>query len=365
MVVALSFTVALDEDTLIIDLMSVSSPNNEWIWDTGSGTHLCHDKSLFSQLSMGKPYQMNAYSGTINVEGVGTVKFTHLINNVTQKIVLNNVGFAPTGKRNLISGSRAMEAGCTWSDKQDEILVRNKVNKPILKFTRHKGLFKLSATGYSSDSNDVKSTSINGNRVNVIENKSIGDLELWHRRMMHTNIDSMVNMSKGDIARGLPKLIKKEMNCITCIKAKQTKHYGKAKTKITLSEVLDLVHTDVWGPTKYESKGGAKYYVSFVDDYSRWIKTYVMKSKSQVIDCFKDYIGYMKRLTGAKIKRLRSDNETEYCNDKLKQICKTHNIKHEVTNIYSPHMNGVAKRFNRSAIETLRATIVDDNMDRI
>uniref|UniRef100_T1IYA1 Uncharacterized protein n=1 Tax=Strigamia maritima TaxID=126957 RepID=T1IYA1_STRMM len=257
---------------------------------------------------------------------------------------LNNVGFAPTGKRNLISGSRTMEAGCTWSGKQDEIFVCNKVNKPILKFTRSKGLFKLSATGYSSDSNEVKSTSINGNKVNVIENTSIGDLELWHRRMMHTNIDSMVNMSKGDIARGLPKLVKKEMNCITCIKAKQTKHYGKAKTKITSLGVLDLVHTDVWGLTKYESKGGVKYCVSFVDDYTRWVKVYVMKSKSQVIDCFKDYISYMKRLTGAKIKRLRSDNGTEYCNDKLKQICKTHNIKHEVTNIYSPHMNGLSQK---------------------
>uniref|UniRef100_T1IZH4 Integrase catalytic domain-containing protein n=1 Tax=Strigamia maritima TaxID=126957 RepID=T1IZH4_STRMM len=43
----------------------------------------------------------------------------------------------------------------------------------------------------------------------------------------------------------------------------------------------------------------------------------------------------------------------------------THNIKHEVTNIYSPHMNGVGERFNRSAIEALRATIVDDNLDQV
>uniref|UniRef100_T1IRC2 Retroviral polymerase SH3-like domain-containing protein n=1 Tax=Strigamia maritima TaxID=126957 RepID=T1IRC2_STRMM len=236
---SVSFLMALDEDALIIDSMR---------------THLCHDKSLFSQLFMRKPYQMNAYLGIFNVEGVGTNKFTHLISNVIQRIVLNNVGFAPTGKRNLISGSRAMEAGCTWSGKQDEILVRNKVNKPILKFTRCKGLFKLSATGYGSDSNisGIKPTLTNEGdkiKVNVIESKPIGDLELWHRRLMHTNVDSMVNMSKGDIARSLPKL--------------------------------------------------------------------------------------------------------------------THNIKHEVTNIYSLHMNGVAERFNRSAIEALRTTIVDDNMDRI
>uniref|UniRef100_T1IHQ4 RNA-directed DNA polymerase n=1 Tax=Strigamia maritima TaxID=126957 RepID=T1IHQ4_STRMM len=129
------------------------------------------DKDLFSQLSMGKPYQMNAYSGTFNVEGVGTVEFTHLVNNAQQKIILNNVGYVPTGKRNLISGSRAMEAGCSWSGKKDEILVRNKNEKPILKFTRSKGLFKLVATKCSSNSNTLGPKAINGsqNKVNVTE----------------------------------------------------------------------------------------------------------------------------------------------------------------------------------------------------
>uniref|UniRef100_T1JMZ6 CCHC-type domain-containing protein n=1 Tax=Strigamia maritima TaxID=126957 RepID=T1JMZ6_STRMM len=58
------------DDALIIDNMSLSTEVNEWIWDTGSGTHLCHDKDLFIELTMGKPYKMNAYLGTFDVEGV-------------------------------------------------------------------------------------------------------------------------------------------------------------------------------------------------------------------------------------------------------------------------------------------------------
>uniref|UniRef100_T1ITT8 CCHC-type domain-containing protein n=1 Tax=Strigamia maritima TaxID=126957 RepID=T1ITT8_STRMM len=197
---SVSYSVPFDTEALIIDVMSVPSTTNEWIWDTGSETHLCHDKNLFSQLSMGKPYQMNAYSGTFNVEGVGTVEFTHLVNNAQQKIILNNVGYAPTGKRNLISGSRAMEAGCSWSGKKDEILVRNKHEKPILKFTRSKGLFKLVATKCSSNSDILGPKAINGfsqNKVNITEGKPSGDFELWHRRLMHINVDSMVNWGKN------------------------------------------------------------------------------------------------------------------------------------------------------------------------
>uniref|UniRef100_T1JLW1 CCHC-type domain-containing protein n=1 Tax=Strigamia maritima TaxID=126957 RepID=T1JLW1_STRMM len=168
------------DDALIIDTMNVTANTNEWIWDTGSGAHLCHDENLFIQLTRNKPYKMNAYSGIFDVEGVGTVRFNHLIGRVNHRITLNNVGFAPSGKRNLISGSRAMEAGCSWTGKQNEILVKNKNNKPMLKFIKDK----------------IKNRVPIRSKVNVTENKPNGDLELWHRRLMHTNIDTLVKMSK-------------------------------------------------------------------------------------------------------------------------------------------------------------------------
>uniref|UniRef100_T1IMZ5 CCHC-type domain-containing protein n=1 Tax=Strigamia maritima TaxID=126957 RepID=T1IMZ5_STRMM len=98
-------------DFLIIDGLNVSTTDNEWIWDTKSGAHLCHDRNLFTELTIGKPYKMNAYSDTFDVEGIGTVCFNHMIGNEIHQITLNKVGYAPSGKHNLISGSRAMQAG--------------------------------------------------------------------------------------------------------------------------------------------------------------------------------------------------------------------------------------------------------------
>ena len=53
--------------------------------------------------------------------------------------------------------------------------------------------------------------------------------------------------------------------------------------------ILDYIHSDVWGPTPIRSHGGARYFVTFVDDYSRKIWVYVMQEKSEVFAKFKEW----------------------------------------------------------------------------
>ena len=73
--------------------------------------------------------------------------------------------------------------------------------------------------------------------------------------------------------------------CEYCTKGKQTRL--KFGTAIHNTEgILDYVHTDVWGPSKTSSLGGKHYYVSFVDDYSRRVWVYTMKTKNEVLEVF-------------------------------------------------------------------------------
>uniref|UniRef100_T1IRB9 Retrotransposon Copia-like N-terminal domain-containing protein n=1 Tax=Strigamia maritima TaxID=126957 RepID=T1IRB9_STRMM len=106
------FTAANVEKTLIEEFESLKSRellgvnsdnNNEWIWDTGSGAHLCHDKTLFTELTIGKTYKMNAFAGAFDVKGIGTVCFNHMIGIANHRIgianhriTLNKVGYAPS-----------------------------------------------------------------------------------------------------------------------------------------------------------------------------------------------------------------------------------------------------------------------------
>ena len=74
--------------------------------------------------------------------------------------------------------------------------------------------------------------------------------------------------------------------------------------------ILDYIHTDVWGPTKKASLGGKHYFVTFVDDFSRRVWVYTMKSKDEVFETFLEWKKMVENQTGMKIKVLRSDNGT-------------------------------------------------------
>jgi hypothetical protein len=75
--------------------------------------------------------------------------------------------------------------------------------------------------------------------------------------------------------------------------------------------MFDIVHSDVWGPT-IESFDGYKYFVSFVDDFSRVTWIYLLKLKSEVMHVFQNFHMLVMTQFFTKIKILRSDNDTEF-----------------------------------------------------
>ena len=53
--------------------------------------------------------------------------------------------------------------------------------------------------------------------------------------------------------------------------------------------VLDYIHSDLWGPATVPSNGGHRYFVSFIDDFSRKVWVYFLKYKSEVFNIFKEF----------------------------------------------------------------------------
>ena len=79
--------------------------------------------------------------------------------------------------------------------------------------------------------------------------------------------------------------------------------------------ILDYVHTDVWGPSKNESIGGNRWFVTFIDDFSRRVWVYMMKHKDEVLDIFLKWKKMVETQTGRRVKTLRSDNGGELKGD--------------------------------------------------
>ncbi|GJX10932.1 putative RNA-directed DNA polymerase [Tanacetum coccineum] len=86
----------------------------------------------------------------------------------------------------------------------------------------------------------------------------------------------------------------------------------KSRPSFRTENILDLVHSDVCGPMKTKTLGGCSYFVTFIDDHSRKVWVYTLKTKDQVLDVFKQFHALVERQTWKKLKCIRSDNGGEY-----------------------------------------------------
>ena len=138
--------------------------------------------------------------------------------------------------------------------------------------------------------------------------------------------------------------------CEHCIFGKQN-HVSFPSSATRSKGVLDLIHNDIFGPVPTPSLGKSQYYVSFVDDYSRYAWIYFLKSKDEVFDKFREFKALVENQSKKNIKLLRYDNGGEYGSTKFEKFCKQCGIARQNTTPYTPQQNGVAKRLNRSLME--------------
>ena len=108
---------------------------------------------------------------------------------------------------------------------------------------------------------------------------------LWHQRLGHIGEKGLSTLATSQMVEGVPDCSMGFGFCEHCLHGKQNQvsfqHIGMRAT-----EVLDLIHSDVFGPTSTPSIGGSRYYVSFIDDFSIYSWIYFIKSKSDVFEKF-------------------------------------------------------------------------------
>ncbi|GBP98290.1 Fasciclin-2 [Eumeta japonica] len=126
-------------------------------------------------------------------------------------------------------------------------------------------------------------------------------------------------------------------------------------------ETLEIVHTDIVGPFKTQSVNGARYFITFIDDRSRWCEVYFLK-KSGALEAFKMYQTQAERVTGKKIKYLQSDNGKEYCNAEMDNFLRNQGIQRRLSVVRTPQQNGVAERFNRTIVEMARCLLLQSSL---
>ena len=185
---------------------------------------------------------------------------------------------------------------------------------------------------------------------------------VWHRRLGHFHYQGIRRMVQFGAVRGLPKMCIRNSPCSSCMQGKQSR---KSTPKIRTSEsteCLQLVHSDVAGPFRVRSLGGAKYFVTFIDDFSKRTWVYFIASKDQVFDKFKLFLHKNKRISGKNVQTLRTDNGGEYVSKAFLLYCANAGILRQFSQPYTPQHNGVAERRNRTILDIVRTFLSDTDV---
>ena len=110
------------------------------------------------------------------------------------------------------------------------------------------------------------------------------DTYLWHLRLGHINLDRITRLTKDGPLRDLRVgSLPVCESCLDCLEGKMTKRSFSAKGS-GAKEPLQLVHSDVCGPVSVQARGGYEYFVTFIDDYSRYGYVYLMQRKSETFE---------------------------------------------------------------------------------
>ncbi|KAI5352943.1 hypothetical protein L3X38_005835 [Prunus dulcis] len=182
---------------------------------------------------------------------------------------------------------------------------------------------------------------------------------LWHKRLEHASFGYLKKLflslfSSLDVS---------SFQCDTCELAKShCVPFPLSSNKSLVS--FSLVHSNVWGPAKIATPTGARWFVTFIDDYTCMTWVSLLKTKGEVSSRFQQFYQMVEIQFHARIQVFRFDNGGEFLNHDLNQFFQDHGIIHQRSCPYTPQQNEVVERKNIHLLEVVRASLFGANMPR-
>ena len=193
----------------------------------------------------------------------------HLETSTGCKLVLRNVRLVLDRRLNLLSAGVLDDEGFNslLGERKWKLLKRRMV---VARAQKMRSLYVMQAKVCQEE-------------ANMVDNDFS---ELWHKRLAHMSLKGMEILSKKNF---LPDVAGMNMKpCVDCLAGKQHKVAFHTCSPSRRRNTLDLVHTDVCS-MDVRSLGGAQYYVNFIDDYSRKVWAFLLKTKDQVFQVFQQF----------------------------------------------------------------------------
>ncbi|GJX14046.1 putative ribonuclease H-like domain-containing protein [Tanacetum coccineum] len=232
---------------------------NKGIVDVGCSRHMTGNKAYLAEYQdfNGGPVAFGGSKGYIT--GKGKIK--------TGKLDFEDVCFVKELQHfNLFSVSQICDKKNKVLFTDSECLVLSPefklpdANQVLLRIPRQNNMYSF----------NLENIVPSGGLACLIAKATIDESNKWHRRLGHVNFKNLNKLVKGNLVRGLPsKIFQNDHTCVACQKGKQHKASCKAKSVSSISQPLQLLHMDLFGPTSVRNLNHTTYCLVITDDFSR------------------------------------------------------------------------------------------------
>ncbi|GJU66703.1 integrase, catalytic region, zinc finger, CCHC-type containing protein [Tanacetum coccineum] len=293
-----------------------------WYLDSGCSKHMTGDRSQLTNF-------VNKFLGTVKFRNDHVAKILGYGDYQIGNVTISRVYYVEGLGHNLFSVGQFCDSNLEVAFRQHTCFIRNLEGVDLLTGSRGNNLYTLSL-------GDMMASS----PICLLSKASKTKSWLWHRRLSHLNFGAINHLARHGLVRGLPKLkFEKDHLCSACAMGKSKKKPHKPKSEDTNQEKLYLLHMDLCGPMRVASVNGKKYILVIVDDYSRFTWVKCLRSKDEAPDFIIKFLKMIQVRLKVPVRRIRTDNGTEFVNQTLREYYEKVGISHETFVARSPQQN--------------------------
>nr|GEX70919.1 Gag-Pol polyprotein [Tanacetum cinerariifolium] len=250
----------VEEDKVAVQIV-------HWYLDSGCSKHMIRDRSRLMNF-------VKKFIGTVRFENYHFGAIMGYGDYVIGNSVISRVYYVEGLGHNLFSVGQFCDSDVEVAFRKHSCYVRDTYGVELLKGSRGSNLYTISIEDMMKSS-----------PICLLSKASKKKSWLWHRRLNHLNFNTINDLARKDLVRGLPRLkFEKDHLCSACQLGKSKKHTHKPKAENTKLDVLNTLHMDLCGPMRVQTINGKKYILVIVDDYSRFTWVKFLRSKDETPD---------------------------------------------------------------------------------
>ena len=305
----------------------------EWYPDSAASAHITNSEA---RLQSSEPYAGNDQVIVGNGDYLPITHVGSIALHTSQGILkLDDVLVCPEITKSLLSVSKlTSDYPCEVTFDSDSVYVKDKGTKQVIgQGRRHKDLYMLKDEKFQAYYSSRQQATSDG---------------VWHQRLGHPHKDILQLLVRNKAIVLSNK--ETQLLCDACQLGKSCRLPFLASESVS-NKPLERVHCDLWGPSLVMSSQGFRYYVIFVDNYSRFTWFYPLKLKSEFYSVFVRFQKMVENLFQLKILKFQSDGGGEFVNHAFLSHLSQCGIQHLVSCPHTPQQNGISERKHRHITE--------------